>query len=84
MPENVRMLLCTMPNASLDSLTKAADKMTETNGFAMISGYDIPNYNQPAENRLLKTKLAALESKLNSLVRCNSSNQFETKSAFQK
>ena len=84
MPEKVRMSLCTMPHASLDTLAAAADKMTETNRFTMFSGYDAPEYNQPAENRLLKTKLAALESKLDRIVRSNSSNQFETKPIFQK
>ena len=84
MPEKVRMSLCTMPHASLDNLAAAADRMTETNRFTMFSGYDAPEYNQPAENRLLKTKLAALESKLDRLVCSNSSNQFETKPIFQK
>ena len=84
MPEKVRMSLCTMPNALLDSLVEAADKMTETNRFTMFSGYDLSRINQPAKNRLLRTTLAALESKLDRLVRSNSSNQFETKATFQK
>ena len=69
MPEKVRMSLCTMPHASIDTLAAAADKMTETNRFTMFSGFDAPEYNQPAENRLLKTKLAALESKLDRIIR---------------
>ena len=84
MPEKVRMSLCTMPHASLDTLAEAADKMTETNRITIFSGCDAPEYNQPVENRLLKTKLAALESMLDRLVRSNSSNQFETKPTFQK
>ena len=82
MPKKVRMSLCTMPHASLDTLAAAADKMTETNHFTMFFGYDASEYNQPAEIRLFKTKLAALESKLDRLVRSNSSNQFETKPIF--
>ena len=84
MPEKVRMSLCTMPHVSLDTLAEAADKMKETNRFTMFSSYDAPEYNQPTENPLLKTKLAALESKLDRLVHSNLSNQFETKPAFQK
>ena len=57
--------------------------MTETNRFTMFSGYDASEYNQPAKNRLLKTKLAALESKFDRLVRSNSSNQFEIKPHFR-
>ena len=83
MPEKVRMSLCTMPHASLDTLAEAADKMTETNRFTIFSGCDAPEYNQPVENRLLKTKLAALESMLDRLVRSNSSNHLKQNQHFR-
>ena len=67
MPEKVRMSLLAMPNVPLDSLAKAAVKMMETNRLTTFSGYDASEYNQPRENRFLKTKLAALKSKFDRL-----------------
>ena len=68
-----------MPNVSLVFLAEAADKMTKETRSKIFFGNDNSEYNQPENNRLLKTKLAASEFKPNRFVLSDSSDQFETK-----
>ena len=74
MPENERMLLCTMPHASQDALVAAADKMMETTSAMMLAGPSSFQNNHAADNRLPIAKLDVLESKINNFVYRSSFN----------
>ena len=68
MPENVRMSLCTMPNASIDALAAAADRMIETgNATVFTDETKLPYSSSTTESHFFKARLKALEDKIDSV-----------------
>ena len=85
MPEEIKLSLCTMTEASLDKLAKAANRMmdnlTQTSTLPTTEHIGIGrskcNYNFAANNSALNAKLNSLESKVERLIQSTAVTHYQ-------
>ena len=71
MPEEIRLSLCIMHDASLDQLAQAADRMMDAkNAYSShkVFGNSLENPSANRQHEYLKSKIGVLESKLDSFI----------------